>query len=238
MFELSHPERLKILNILKEESMRLSDISKTLDVTTAEVSRHLERLGKAKLLERDPDNHYNLTPFGNIILSELSKFDFLTQNKEYFLKHDLTPLPSYLHWFNSMAEGELIEGTLEISSLIKDFSVKAKEYIHVISDEVMRGMVDIDCKKCDEGVMVKKIYPAGAEIPPEYEARIGENLHIRILDEIPLALKITEENAGVVLLATSGKMDFSVGILGEKEPFRRWVATVFDFYWDKAKQLL
>lgn len=238
MFELSHPERLRILNMLKEKAMRLSHISKMLEVTTAEVSRHLERLGNAKLIDRDSESNYNITPFADIILSEISNFDFLLKNIDYFLHHSLSGIPEHLHWFNSMAKGSFIEGTLEISSMIKETSDEAKKYVYVISDEVMRGLVDLDCKKNDKGVVFKKIYPKDAQIPQEYKDRIGETFEIRTLEGIPLALKINEKIAGVALRDSSGKVDLSVCIFGENETFRTWVSTIFDYYWERAKTRL
>ncbi|UCG70153.1 MAG: ArsR family transcriptional regulator [Thermoplasmata archaeon] len=237
MFELSHPERLKILEMIKENPMRLSHISKSLDVTTAEVSRHLERLVKASLIERDSDNFYNITSFAAIILSEFSKFDFLAHNKDFFLSHDLTLLPIHLHWFNSMAQGTLVEGTLEISSRIKDLSTEAEEYIYVMSNEIMRGLIDVDCKKNDEGVVLKKIYPQDAQIPDEYMERINESFQIRTIENVPLALKINEKTSGMAFKDKSGKVDFSVGLTGDNEAFCRWIKTIFDYYWDKAKPI-
>ncbi|UCG69048.1 MAG: helix-turn-helix domain-containing protein [Thermoplasmata archaeon] len=238
MFELSHPERMKILQLLEKEPMRLSDISKILDVTTTEVSRHLERLGRAKLLERNSKNRYHITSFAKIILSESSKFDYLIDNMDFFLDHDLSILPQHLHWFTSMAEGEIIEGALENASLIWDYNSGAKKYIHVISDEAMRGVVDITSKKIDQGVEVKKIYQKDAKIPPEYISRIRKKNHeIRTLDVIPLAFIITEKNTGMSFRSNNGKVDFSAGFTGDSESFRRWVNAIFDYFWDKAKPL-
>jgi predicted transcriptional regulator len=235
MFELSHPERLKMLQMLEKEPLRLSDISKTLDVTTAEVSRHLERLGRANLLERNSENRYHITSFAKIILAESSKFDYLIDNMDFFLNHDITLLPPHLYWFTSMAEGEIIEGALENASRMWEYNKEAKNYIHVISDEIMRGMVDITSSKIDQGVEVKKIYPVDADIPPEYASRTVDNHEIRILKVVPLAMIITEKNTGMSFRGTNGKVDFSMGLSGEKEAFRRWTRAIFDYYWDKAK---
>ncbi len=238
MFELSHPERINILHLLKEKPLRLSQLSKELEVNTAEVSRHLDRLGKAELINRDSGSNYNLTPFANIILSEVSKFDFLTKNIEYFLKHDISCIPEHLHWLNAMAKGRLSEGTLETTSLIKETSDNAEKFVYVISNEVMRGIVDIDCKKNDEGVVFKKIYPREAKLPVEYESRMGESFEIKNLEEVPIGLKMNEKFAGVGLMDTNGRVDLSVVMIGEDESFRRWVNAIFDYYWKKAKPIL
>jgi predicted transcriptional regulator len=235
MFELSHQERLNILGLLKEEPHRLSHMSKKLGITTAEVSRHLDRLGRAGLIERDGENNYYLTPFAIIVLLEVSKFDFLTQHMEYFLTHDITIIPEHLLWLTSIAKGEFINGTLEISSMIKDTSLNARRYINVISTEIMRGIIELDCTKHDEGVVFRKIYPAGEDLPPEYEKRLGDTFQVRTMEQIPMALKMNESIAGVALNDRRGKIDFSLGIVGEDESFRRWVKAVFEYYWNIAK---
>lgn len=237
MFELSHPERLHILHLLEKKPMRLSQISNKLKITTAEVSRHLDRLSKAKLIDRDSESSFYITHFSSIILAEIARFDFLTDNTDFFLNHDLSPIPGHLHWLESMATGEFTKGTLETTSLIKDISVNAEDYIFVISAEVMRGMVDIDCERHDEGVIFKKIYPENADIPEEYTTRLGESFEIRTLENVPLGLKIGKRMGGVALRDNGGKVDYSMALVGERESFRLWVRAIFDHYWDEAKPL-
>ncbi len=137
-----------------------------------------------------------------------------------------------------MAQGRISKGTLETTSLIKDASVDARRYVHVISDQVMRGMVEIDCKKNEEGVVFKKIYPKGVKLPAEYESRMGKNFEIRTLKAIPLGLKINEKLAGVALRDSSEKVDYSEIMLGEDEFFRKWVSALFDHYWEESKPIL
>jgi predicted transcriptional regulator len=238
MFELSHPERMKMLQMLKTDPMKLSQISKKLDVTTAEVSRHLDRLSKARLIDRDSGNYYHLTPFADTVLSQYLNFEFLTNNIDFFINHNLSLLPDHLHWFQSMAKGRYIMGTLEVSSMIKDLSVNAKKYIYVISEEVMRGVVDLDCKKNDEGIKIRKIYPKGADFPKEYTDRLGDSFEIKTLESIPLGFKMNEKTAGLVLRDMNGKMDYSQGFLGEDPSFRFWTEAIFDYYWKLAKPVL
>jgi predicted transcriptional regulator len=237
MFELSHPERLHILHLLEKKPMRLSQISKKLKITTAEVSRHLDRLSKSKLIDRDSESSFYITHFSSIILAEIARFDFLTDNIDFFLNHDLSLIPEHLHWFESMATGEFTKGTLETSSLIKDISVNVEDYIYVISAEVMRGMVDIDCKRHDEGVIFKKIYPEDADIPEEYTTRLGGSFEIRTLKDVPLGLKMSEKMGGVALKDIGGKVDYSMGLVGEHDSFRQWIRAIFDHYWSRAKPL-
>jgi predicted transcriptional regulator len=238
MFELSHPERLKILYMLKEERMRLSELSNSMDVTTAEVARHIERIVKAKLVEKNGDNYYKLTPFASMILTEFSNIEYLTQNIDFFIHHNLTTLPPELQWFAAMADGEMVEGALEVTSQIWDHNVGAKKFIYVISDQIMRAMVDIACEKIDSGLVVKKIYSSDAEIPPEYLKRNTENHEIRTMENIPLALIITDKVAGFSFRGENGHIDFSTSLRGDNENFRRWANAVFEYFWKRAKPRL
>ena len=238
MFELSHPERLKMLNILRERPMRLSVISKKMDITTAEVSRHMDRMVKTKLIEKNGDNYYRITQFASIILNEFSNIDFLTKHVDFFLNHNLTLIPPEIQWFSAMAEGEFIEGALEITSLMWEYNLGADKYIYEISDQIMRAMVDITSKKIDEGVIVKKIYPKDAQIPYKYASRINENHEIRTLEEIPLSMTITDKNVGISFRGENGNIDFSSSIKGENEDFRRWAAAIFEYFWKKSKPIL
>jgi len=237
MFELSHPERLHILHLLEKKPMRLSQISKKLKITTAEVSRHLDRLSKARLIDRDRESSYFITPFSTIILGEVTRFDFITKNLDFFLNHDLSLIPGHLHWLDSMAKGQFTKNTLETSSLIKDISVNAQEFIDVISDEVMRGMVEIDSQRHDGGVVFRKIYPQDSEIPEEYLTRLGDGFEIRTLEHVPLGLKMSERMGGVALRDTAGKVDYSTAMVGEDDSFRRWVRSIFDYYWEESRPL-
>ena len=234
MFELSHPDRLKILNILRKKSMRLSQLSKKLSLNTAEVSRHLDRLDKARLIDRNRDSEYFTTSFANIVLSGVSRLDFLIKNIDFFLNHDFSKIPENYRWFNAMEKGSFIEGTLEILSWGKDASTTAKKYVKVISEDAMRMMVDFDCQKNEEGVVFKKMYPKSTEIPQEWVDRVGETFEIRTIDEIPLGIKLNEKMAGISFFGLNGNMDYNIAIIGDDELFQRWASSLFDYYWERG----
>lgn len=44
LFEISGEERLRIIHLLDEKSRKLSGMTRILDITTSETSRHLSRL--------------------------------------------------------------------------------------------------------------------------------------------------------------------------------------------------
>ena len=55
LFELSSAERIKIMLELQKGKLKLSNLSRKLDLTVTEASRHLQRLSEAKLIQKDTD---------------------------------------------------------------------------------------------------------------------------------------------------------------------------------------
>jgi predicted transcriptional regulator len=71
LFELSSSDRLDILSLLKRTPLKLSHISKKLDFTVQETSRNITRLSEAKLIRKDVDGAFHLTPYGEEALNLL-----------------------------------------------------------------------------------------------------------------------------------------------------------------------
>lgn len=235
MFELSHPSRLKALQILRGKPHRLTDISKVLDLTSAEISRHLGRLSDANLISKDGDGRYVLTPFGGIILFELSKLKFLTKHNLYFSTHDLSVIPDELHWLNAMSRSEMVEGTLEIMSMVEDLTKNAERFVHFISGKPMRAMVDPTVRTAKKGIEFRMLYQKGSEIPKEYRPKKKIPLEVRVIDSAPFSLKMNEKRGGFVLPDLNGKVDFGFALMGTDPQFLKWLSLLFDYYWQDAE---
>jgi predicted transcriptional regulator len=234
MFELSHSGRLNALRLLKEKPHRLKDLSLELELTSAEVSRHLGRLSEAQLITKDGDGWYTLTPFGGIILHEISNLGFLINNISYFSKHDLSVIPEELHGLNSLLSCELVEGTLEIMSMVGDVSKNAKRKIWVISDQLMRSMVELNVIKANEKLDVRLIYQNDAKMPDEYRPKKGMNLEVRLLEKVPLSMKLNEQFAGVVLPNLKRQIDYEFALVSKEKLFHRWAELLFNYFWQRA----
>jgi predicted transcriptional regulator len=235
MFELSHPSRLKALQILKEKPHRLTDISKVLDLTSAEISRHLGRLSNANLISKDGDGRYILTPFGGVILFELSKLKFLTHYNKYFSSHDLSVIPDELHWLNAMSKSEMVEGTLEIMSMVEDMTKNAERYVHLISGNPLRAVTNLTVETAKTGIEFKMLYQKGSDVPQEYHPKNKIPLEVRLIERAPFSLKLNEKRGGFVLPDMKGKVDFGFALMGSDPQFLRWIGLLFEYYWQKAE---
>ena len=233
MFELSHELRVFILSQLTQKPMRLSQISNILEITTAEVSRHLDRLVKTNFIEKKSDNLYYITPYGEMLLYGYNASIFLIENDSFFMSHTLN-IPSPLASYGSLASAKVSKGTLNNTALIAQSSKDAEQFIYIISNEVMRTLTETDIKRSMEGIEVRKIYQSNANIPEDYIN--NSKVEIKTLDEIPFSLKLTEKIGGLAFY--KGKsIDYDEVLIGDKEDFLYWVRLLFDYYWNKAKQL-
>ena len=158
MFELSHKVRLDSIHLLQKTPKRLSSIADELDITTSEAARHLERLCKANIIEKRADSNYHLTPFGRIILLDLPKINFLTNNIKYFQTHDLSPIPIDIQSLDPISKCEFSHGTLENISIIEDITNEAEKFVWSMSDQIFRGLKKQIAKKLDKGIEFKMIF--------------------------------------------------------------------------------
>ena len=238
MFELSHPGRLEALRILSQKPHRLTDISKALNLTTAEISRHLGRLSKARLITKHGDGRYSLTPFGGIILQELDNLRFVTKHNRYFSTHDFSVIPEDLRWLNAISNCELVEGTLEIMSIVEDLTKNAKKHVRIISDQPMRSIVSKTVQKAKKGVDFKIIYPEDVKVPNDYRLKNGTPIEVRLMDEVRFSMKSNEKIAGIVLPDLDGKIDYEFALVRNKPQFVRWSELLFDYFWQRAESAL
>ena len=78
LFEVSSQERMNIMQSLLKERLKLSQISKNLDMTVSEASRHLQRLSDVQLIEKDTDGAFEPTPYGRAAVRLLAGLEFVS----------------------------------------------------------------------------------------------------------------------------------------------------------------
>ena len=237
MFELSHKVRLDSIQLLQKEPRRLSKIANELDITTSEAARHLERLVKANIIEKKSDSNYHLTPFGRIILLDLPKISFLTNNIGYFQNHDLSPIPIDIQSLDPISKCEFSHGTLENISIIEDITAEADKFVWSMSDQIFRGLKKQIVKKLEKGIEFRMIFPSNVVIPPEYEPTKDRKIEIRTINYVELAEKLNEQRAGIALPDLTGNIDYSEVLVSNNEFFHRWIYFIFEHYWNLAKPL-
>lgn len=240
--ELSHSDRLKALSLIEEERLRLTHISGRLNLSMQETSRHLSRLRDAKLIRRDVDGSYCLTPFGRIILHLLPGYNFILRNRDYFQGHDPSCLPlEFIERIGELEECKPGEGVMQVLHLAVVMMEEAKEYVWILTDQVMTPTIPMIKEGYTKGLEFRILLPEKLTLPSGFQlpkpASTGQ-IEIRWLEEVRVCIMMNETLAGLCLPDSHGKIDFSTGFASRDPRFHRWCTDLFSHYWEGARKAL
>lgn len=236
LFELSHPWRLKVLLLIAEARQRHSYIFKKLKISPQETTRHLTRLQDAKLIEKDVQGFYRLTSYGETVLSLLPGFEFLAEIGEDLMTLNLDIPKEFIGRIGELKSFERTEGVMTIFRRVELALDDAKEYMWILSPEILMSTVPIIRKNMNKGVEFRLILPITIKYPPGYEPTPpGE--YLRFIDEIKISIVMTEKSAVFHLPARDGKIAFSTAFFSRDEEFHKWCEDLFLYYWERARPI-
>ena len=79
-------------------------------LTVQETSRHLSRLEKVGLTEKDVDGLHYAIRYAGLVLNQLPALDFEYQNRDYFNSHSLDGLPKeFVSRIGELKDSTLVE---------------------------------------------------------------------------------------------------------------------------------
>ena len=134
-FEFSNEDRLRILRTLQNSHLTVTALSKELDLTTQETSRHLSRLGEVGLSLKNPDGTHSLTGYGELSLKQMTGYKFITDQKEYFQNHNLSNLPvEFINRIGELENSRYVDDVMVIFHLIDQMIRDAEEYVWRLTD--------------------------------------------------------------------------------------------------------
>ena len=236
LFELSHPVRFEILQLIAEEPERLKKIAESVEVGNPEVSRHLDRLRAAGIVEKNEEGAFIATPLGSLILSFLPGLDFLAANSEYFLVHDLSLLPP--HFIGRLGElnnSRREEGGFHNVGRVIDILRSTEHRLKLMTKEILMETVPIVEEKLSQGLKFQGVYGEDIIFPENYE--LPPPHLVRFVPKIPAGAVVTEKVGGITFLDRKGAMDFSVSFWSTDRTFMEWIEDLIDFYWEQGKSL-
>ena len=125
MFELSNEDRLRILHILRNEPMNITNLSKSLDLTVQEVSRHVSRLNEVGLISRHVDGLQYVTTYAKLVLKQLNTLTFMSANRTYFNSHVMNIPSEFLSQIevNKKLSGKIYDKFPVFDGVIHDSSL-------------------------------------------------------------------------------------------------------------------
>lgn len=248
LFELSNEDRLKILRKLEKKSMNVTGLSRELNLTTQEASRHISRLVGTGLTQKDTEGYHHITHYGNLILEQLEGLAFLTQHREYFSAHSLVNLPPD---FNSHI-GDLAHSTYVDDISLSFYNVEklmkeAEEYVWVITDHYLMSTFPLYTEVFNREVKVKSIDAKDWVVPTkirerysseDYEAanraRTTKLIEERLSDRLDVYLYMSEKEVAMICFPLpDGRFDY-LGFTSTDEQAHKWCRDLFLYYWDRA----
>jgi predicted transcriptional regulator len=244
LFILASIDRLTLLSEISNEKSKLSQLTTKLSATPQETSKHLMRLRDAKLIEKDSEGFFSLTAFGKIIMNLLPSIRFLTENREYFLSHDISSLPlEFIERLGELQEGHYAEKVGSILTHLQQVVKDAEECIWLLADHPLGSGEYVarsgKLESCST-VTWKIVIPAGSSMDwKKVRADVGIHkgrIEYHLIEDpidIRAGMALNEKIAGLTFPDITGKLDFNSGFRSDNPVFRRWCQDLFVFHWNK-----
>jgi predicted transcriptional regulator len=237
LFEFSNIERVRILLLLTNKPFNITGLSKELDITTQETSRHTNRLSDVGLVIKLADGSYEITPYGKIILNQISGIEFINNHRDYFIGHSLSQLPyEFISRIGELKESFYINNVMAIFQNIQEICDEAEKFIWRITDKRLNIIYPNIQDAANRGVEYLRIEPKIVIESPIVNIMPpiipGE---VRGIDTINIFMAISEKEVGALAFPkTNGEFDY-LGFTSKNPRTLKWCTDLFQFYWKKSK---
>lgn len=242
-FEALQRGRLDILEALVEP-LRYSDLARSLAVSEGELSRNLKRLTEARLLDRNTDGRFSLTPLARSTLAFAPGLRVLQRQAEFFADHRLDELPGdLLRDCGALAGAKLLQDPFKMFGAIGEVFDGVRTFFwgqwiiqkQVFSPEEIAGqqvLTDrIRANKADaRGVLLAEELPLLKHLPAGFEGLVK----VRTVPAAPTSLAMSDAGAFLQLNDRSGRIDFNYAFWGNDASYMAWCRRLFLHYWDGA----
>lgn len=253
-FELSNEDRLEMLFKLQEDHMKVTMLSRELEITTQECSRHIARLSEAKLVEKDPEGFFNLTQYGRASLKLIPSWRFISEHSDYFNAHSLEKIPSeFVCRIGELRKSEPTENVMVTFHVVESLIKNAEEYVWLMHDQYLLNTLPLLRERLERGVTVRTFEPQTMEpkriLDPMRPHYIDEDDEIffmkvwesgqvstRFSDDIEAFLYVSEKEAVIAFPLSDGSFDY-LGFYSKDPSMRRFCRDLFDSCWEKGVPL-
>ena len=252
MFEVSNEDRVRILQELLSDPCTYSDLSRKLSITTQEVSRHVQRLTENGLTTRRSDGLLELTPFGGLLLRQLSTLRFTSKHRSYFTEHVMNSLPDrFLARMGELRDSTLITDVMVAIHRVQRLIDEAEEYILNINMRYFSSGFEAIKGAYDREVKGYFLHGSALQLPAEmmedrrrvfpegYIERVkGAGLYMERLLDVPMILYMSEKEVALVCFpGLDGVFDFR-GFGSKDAATHQWSLDLFQHYWEKGKPVM
>ncbi|HVH95420.1 MAG TPA: hypothetical protein VM682_00480 [Bacillus sp. (in: firmicutes)] len=250
--ELASSQRLSIIFMISCQRLNLSSLAKSLNLTMQEVHRNTKRLIDVGLIEKNLEGIFLLTTFGSAIIKQISIFDFISNNKNYFSDHILGNIPiKFIQRIGALSEGKFISGIVRVIESWKRLYNESNEYIYGILPQIPLELIQTVIPKIkNEGIRFNYILPKNA-IVPKIRSDIQKSsgyaellkqgiIERKMIDKVDVAVILNEKQATVMFPTIKGETDMncmfiSNDLRSNDGLFHEWCLDFFKYCWHNSK---
>ena len=107
-----------------------------------------------------------LTSYGKSIVFLIPGYEFLLQNKQYFIEHSIEELPlKFIQRIGSLQNSEIVFGVMAILQRWKTLYWNSKLYIKEIMSQVPLDLIETVSNKIETGIKFSYIFSKDTIIP-------------------------------------------------------------------------
>jgi predicted transcriptional regulator len=225
---------------LQKSGLKLSQISRKLDLTVTEASRHLQRLNEATLIQKGSEGYFQLTPFGKLSMTLLPALGFASKHREYFLEYDISKTPiEFVERIGELDKSTYVSETFKNLEEGEKRIREASEFVWILSDQVLASSIPILSEKMKNTTFDLRIVLPEGMFPPEEKSQLPSTisyLQKRVLPKVDALVVMTEKYAIFCLPNRNGRIDYT-GFTGTDKKFHKWCKDLYLNYWEKAKPI-
>ena len=250
LFEVSNEDRTRILLELKNEPISYSGLSRKLDITTQEVSRHLSRLNERGLTYRRSDGLPDLTPMGELVLRQLKSLEFTSQYSDYFREHTLASIPDqFVSRLGELWVSTLVDNVMLAVHNVEKVLREAEFYILNINMPYIASAFPFIREAYDKGVKGRFLHGKDLELPSEMRDDRERVLDPQLIDsfrrrgihnekllETDVVMYMSEKEVAIISFPLQdGLYDFR-GFCSMDKNFLNWCQDLFEYYWTRGNK--
>ena len=239
LFELSHSVRYEIMKALAAEPLKLTKLGELVGANNPEVSRHLDRLREAKMVNKNPDGGYGLTPTGRLVMAMLPGFTFVADNIDWLGQQDLSGLPStFITRLGNLTSYRMVKGFVDVSGAIIGIYESMEEHYRICTHVIRPETAPMFRDKIADGFDIRFIIDESLQLSAEVLEQISSyGEHWRVVPKIPALFAFSERSAFVEFPTSMGGYDFSSGLYSDEPAFRQWCEELFEYLWSQGRPL-
>jgi predicted transcriptional regulator len=227
---------MKLLSELQGGDLRLTELSERLSATAQETSKHLARLVNSRVIEKNPLGSYRLTCFGKLVMDTLPSLSFISQNRKYFLSHDISFLPrDFILRLGELSEHIFVDHVSNVLTECQHLLGLAENYFLWTIDQPLPWIL---LKPLPESMSARCIMPS--EVTPDSyqmaKTTLGIRSEVRFTREVKVGLAVNEKMGAICFCDLDGKIDFASGFIGYGPGFQKWCHDLFDFLWEGSSK--